>query len=114
MRKRTNCEELPIRQLTRMGECKPVVVNALKGGIFNLSEKAIKEYKRLKEIEEMPAKVERDDIALATVVFKLGEQASGENSNLKIVLIPDDVNFYIEERDGFECIIEKHRKWLPF
>ena len=31
--------------------------------------------------------------------------------SLKVVVIPDDVDWYIEEYDGKEWISEKHRTW---
>ena len=39
------------------------------------------------------------------------EAASGEMANLKIVEIPDDVEWEIEEYDGREWVAEKHRVW---
>jgi hypothetical protein len=35
----------------------------------------------------------------------------GSFSELKIVNIPDDVEFQIEEYDGNEWVAEKHRVW---
>jgi len=53
----------------------------------------------------------RDDPILIKVVEQLKEQASGECSKLKIVEIPDYVDYIIEEYDGYEHIAEKHRTW---
>lgn len=39
------------------------------------------------------------------------ENASGEFSQLKVVEIPDDVDWYIENYDGIEHVAEKHRIW---
>lgn len=39
------------------------------------------------------------------------EGASGPCAALKIVEIPDGVDYEIEEYDGSEWIAEKHRKW---
>ena len=36
---------------------------------------------------------------------------SNKYSNLKIVEIPDDVSWYIENNDGYETIHETHRSW---
>jgi len=55
--------------------------------------------------------IRRDDPALIDVVAKLGSKAAGNFSDLKIVEIPDDVNWYIEEYDGIEHIAERHRTW---
>lgn len=41
----------------------------------------------------------------------LGDAASGKQSKLKIVEIPDDVEWEIAEYDGRESIEEKHRSW---
>ena len=55
--------------------------------------------------------VPRDDKILVEVVKKLGKKANGCLSSLKIVKIPDDVEWEIEEYDGLETVVEKHRKW---
>ena len=44
-------------------------------------------------------------------IEELGEAANGEFAELKIVEIPDDVEFIIDEYDGLEHIAEKHRTW---
>jgi len=36
---------------------------------------------------------------------------SGDYANLKIVEIPDDVNYYISDYDGMEAVEEAHRTW---
>ncbi len=55
--------------------------------------------------------IARDDSNLITVIKQLGDKASGSCANLKIVEIPDDVIWEIEEYDGFEHVAEKHRIW---
>lgn len=59
------------------------------------------------EIRDIP----RDDADFVAVVESLGEAASGKCSKLKIVEIPDDTEFQIEEYDGYEHVAEKHRTW---
>lgn len=54
----------------------------------------------------------RDDPVLVQVVEELGtEKASDRFANLKIVEIPDDVKWQIEEYDGTEWVAEEHRTW---
>lgn len=53
----------------------------------------------------------RDDPDLVKAVEKLGEAASADVSELKIVEIPDNVAWHIEEYDGSEWIAENHRTW---
>ena len=55
--------------------------------------------------------IERDDVDLVKVVEEMGEKASGRYSALKVVEIPKEVEFQIEEYDGNEWIAEKHRTW---
>ena len=55
--------------------------------------------------------IERDDPILVQVVEELGDLASGSYSKLKVVEIPDDVNWEIDEYDGLESIHEVHRTW---
>lgn len=53
----------------------------------------------------------RDDPLLIECIETLGERAFGAFSELKIVSIPADVDWTIEEYDGREWISEKHRTW---
>lgn len=55
--------------------------------------------------------VARDDPYLVAVVEELGDAASGRHANLKVVDVPDDVNWYIEDYDGLEWVAERHRTW---
>lgn len=48
---------------------------------------------------------------LLRVVEELGEAANGFAAELKIVEIPDGVDYEISEYDGIEHIAEKHRTW---
>lgn len=53
----------------------------------------------------------RDDPTLIRVVEQLGAAANGSHAELRIVEIPDGVNWYIEEYDGNEHVAERHRTW---
>jgi len=55
--------------------------------------------------------LDRDDPVLVQVVRELGSDASGRHADLKIVEIPADVEWEIEEYDGQEWVAEKHRTW---
>jgi len=55
--------------------------------------------------------IERSDKILIEIVEMLGSAASAPFSKLKIVEIPDDVEWEIEEYDGWEYVAEKHRTW---
>lgn len=55
--------------------------------------------------------IERDDSILIEVIEELGEKANGKYASLKIVEIPDDVDWYIAEYDGMEHVAEYHRTW---
>lgn len=55
--------------------------------------------------------IERDDPILVGVVTALGDKASGHHAKLKIVEIPLDVEYFIQEHDGLEHVAEKHRTW---
>ena len=55
--------------------------------------------------------IERDDEDLVKVVEELKNNSNTICSNLKIVEIPEDVEWQIEEYDGNEWIAEKHRTW---
>ena len=55
--------------------------------------------------------LERNDPRLVEAVEKLKDRANGHGSNLKIVDIPNDVDWYIDDYDGIEIVREKHRSW---
>lgn len=55
--------------------------------------------------------LKRDDPILVRVVEELGRLANGNFADLKVVQIPDDVKWVIEEYDGREWVAEKHRIW---
>ena len=55
--------------------------------------------------------IARNDPALVTTVCRLGSKANGDYAKLKVVEIPADVDWYIEEYDGKEWVAEKHRTW---
>jgi hypothetical protein len=54
---------------------------------------------------------DRTNKELIETIEELGEESFGEYSELKIVEIPDDVDFIIEEYDGNEWVAEVHRTW---
>jgi hypothetical protein len=53
----------------------------------------------------------RDDPVLITVVKSLGPESWGRFSKLKIVKIPDNIGWEIEETNGYEWVSEAHRRW---
>lgn len=55
--------------------------------------------------------IQRNDPILIQVVEELGYEASGSCADLKVVEIPDDVDYTIEEYDGIEWVAEKQRVW---
>ena len=117
-----------------------IVINGCYGG-FGLSRKATLRIRELKadpnfggpciigdvyvssEIDAVPKPVTtdyglgsgnglyRDDPILVKVVEELGEEASGGYAQLKIVEVPNDVTWHIEEYDGIEWVAEDHRTW---
>lgn len=55
--------------------------------------------------------LDRTDPTLVQVVEELGKAADGDFAKLRVVEIPDDVDWGIDEYDGNESIHEKHRSW---
>lgn len=55
--------------------------------------------------------IPRTDPDLIRVIGEMRDKANSRHSTLKIVEIPDDVEWRIEEYDGAEWIAEKHRTW---
>jgi hypothetical protein len=48
---------------------------------------------------------------LIAVVRELGTNANGQCAKLKIVKVPGNVNFSIDDYDGLETLEEVHRSW---
>ena len=70
------------------------------------------------KIEEIPNEhywyyrnLERTDEDLISVIEELGDESSGEYSSVKVIEIPDDIDWEIDDYDGIETIHEKHRVW---
>jgi len=55
--------------------------------------------------------IDRTDPDLIAVVEEMGDAANGRCSKLKIVEIPDGIEWQIEEYGGTEWVSEKHRTW---
>lgn len=113
-----------------------IVINSCYGG-FGLSDKAIEYYGELKNLGLIKKKgkyfnlagydwyvgevndenffheksIDRNDLDLIRVVEELGKESNGKYSELKIVEVPDDIEWEIDEYDGCESVAEKHRVW---
>lgn len=55
--------------------------------------------------------IPRDHPLLVQVVEELGDKANKRLAKLKVVEIPDDVDWRVEEYDGTEWIREVSREW---
>ena len=100
-----------------------VVINSCYGG-FGLSKLAMESYAQRKGLQlgkwnqtfgfyegVSGHDIPRDDKDLVEIVESLGSLANGSCAELKVIEIPDGVNWYVEEYDGMEHIAERHRTW---
>ena len=87
-----------------------VVINKCYGG-FGLSKKAKNRYAELKKSNISEYDIPRNDPILIQVIEELDEEANGFCAKLKIIEIPNDIKWTIEEYDGIEWVAEKHRTW---
>lgn len=89
-----------------------ILINRRHGG-FTLTHKVLDIYNsRTGRNIEYSWDLKRDDPVLIEIVEELGlEACQGWASRLKIVDVPPDVDWYIEEYDGMEWVAEKHRTW---
>jgi hypothetical protein len=91
-----------------------IVINSCHGG-FSISEEAEEVYRNKKGISDDESwwsrMIPRDDLILVEIVESMGEKSFGSFAELKIVEIPDDVEWQIDEYDGAEWVAEKHRTW---
>ena len=87
-----------------------IVINKCYGG-FSLSNKAFIQYKELGGKSSSYYEIERNEPLLVQVVEELGKESWGSCAELKVVEIPDDVQWTIEDYDGIESVHEVHRVW---
>jgi hypothetical protein len=91
-----------------------IVINGCYGG-FGLSEEALEEYKQKANITDPDFyywDIDRTCPILVEMVERMmDDPIDTPYSNLKVVEIPDDVEWQIEEYDGAEWVAEKHRTW---
>jgi hypothetical protein len=55
--------------------------------------------------------ITRDDPILVSLVHEMGPAVNSNFSDLKVVKIPGNVDWIIDEYDGLEWVSEKHRTW---
>jgi hypothetical protein len=87
-----------------------VVINSCYGG-FGLSEAGHALYLKKKGNHIYTRDLDREDPILVEVVEELGEASSSSLAKLKVVEVPEGIEYTIEEYDGLEHIAEVHRTW---
>ena len=55
--------------------------------------------------------IDRTDSDLIAVVEELGDEANGMFAELEVVEIPDNIDWEIDDYDGYETIEEVHMSW---
>lgn len=89
---------------------KKIVINVCYGG-FSLSKKVFKEL-GVEWDGWGYIGFSRDDEELIRAIEKVGVvESSGKFAELKIIEIPDDVEWEIDDYDGIEHVAEVHRTW---
>ena len=78
------------------------------GKIINSKDIDNELYKKYAFSEKDICRTDRD---LIKVVEELGEDANTTCSTLRIIEIPDDIDWIIEEYDGMEWVAERHKTW---
>jgi len=86
-----------------------IVINKCYGG-FGLSDEGKERYLELGG-KDKTWDMARNDINLVRVVEEMGKKVNGRFAKLQIIIIPDDVDWDIQEYDGMEWIAEIHRTW---
>ena len=57
------------------------------------------------------SELERTDKDLIAVIEELGDDASGDCGKIRVIEIPDGVDYEISDYDGMESVHEVHRSW---
>jgi len=86
-----------------------VVINSYYGG-FGLSQEA-EDYLGGYKWGTYEYGQNRSDPNLVRCVEELGDKANDDYASLKVVEIPDGVDWIIQEYDGKEWVAENHRTW---
>lgn len=86
---------------------KKVVLNKCWGG-FDLSKEA-KDLFVKRNVSKSP--LTRDNPILVQIVEELGERANGRNAYLEIVEIPANMEYVIDDDDGWETLHQKVKEW---
>ena len=93
-----------------------IVINTCYGG-FSLSDKAHECLKDFQEDVRVYKNYDswwndnRHSSELISVIERLGDEANTSSSRLKVIEIPDDVEYTIQNYDGIEWVAEVHRTW---
>ena len=84
----------------------------------NLGESIIESEENKEEVNEIFVKYSfylgkqnRKDPILIEVVEELGNKANGSVSNLRVVEIPDELDYVIDDYDGYETLHQKVKIW---
>lgn len=92
---------------------KKVILNKCWGG-FDLSVEAKELYARRRAITDPKIiydEATRSDPVLVQIVEELGKEANGQYADLVIVEIPADMEYMIDEYDGWETLHQKVQEW---
>jgi len=120
---RSRFDSWPSLYFKRREKMQKIVINKCYGG-FGLSDKEIAKYQELTGLEEKDF-YHRDIPRDAPFLVQLIEESEPRVrfpyedslkkgfifSDLKVVEIPDGVDWIIQEYDGIEWVAEKHRTW---
>lgn len=84
----------------------------------NLGESIIESKENKEEVNEIFVKYSfylgkqnREDPILIEVVEELGNKANGSFSDLKVVEIPDELDYVIDNYDGYETLHQRVKIW---
>ena len=91
-----------------------IAINTCYGG-FSLSEEALALYKEYAGVLPSLEDEDRSDPLLIRVIEQLGTEraaAKGRGHKLKIIDIPEGVEWEIRDKGGIEIVVEKHRSWF--
>lgn len=62
-------------------------------------------------VDGMDGGYDRTSEHLIKAVETLGEKANGSSASLRVIEIPDGIDYFIDEYDGIESVHEQHRSW---
>ncbi len=103
----------PISKYVRSDKDINLYLKSPNGHVFAASDKETLTYEELFSSNGLRIRedIDRTDERMIEIVRSMGDRANGMCADIRIIEIPDDIDWVIEDYDGKEHVAEKHSTW---